>query len=821
MNAHMLTLAVLAAFVASAQSDETLNLTKDGHVTAEVVIAEDAPRPVAFAKKELETYLGILATNGVDQVKARGEGEQRKVRVFISVDGKNPELKEDGFVIEADALGVRIVGQNPRGALYGAYEILKRYGGVRWLAPGADCEYFTLKGDVVVPYGRSVQNPHMKIRTMNSYGSGPASWVWAARNNRVMEANNDWFCDKDGKRTKNCDLLEDCCMAGQGPGGHVICELMYGEFKHEKKARLERLDKVFKEHPNWFPLVRGKRITWYANPCLQDPALFDHMAKNYLVELRKPHAFDLPVIIGNNDTTVWCECEKCKAMDDESFGPTGKLANRYWYMVNELAKRIWKEIPDARLAGWAYQNFWYPPTTVKPDPRLGVLISYNNQCWRHSVTEPGCIVNAEMARIYRAWRKMDVAYLWNRAEISCEDAPGTYAPAERTLYNNYREYPSIGCDGDHYCCYPPDWKFMDWAKNTPPYYGHNYRFWAMWQTQWLSSQFMWDIDRNFEALYEECNRLYYGAAWEGGMRSFRELLKESFYHGQGCVGWGQHNPLGKCLAWPADAQERLSALLEKAIASAKAAGDERAHQHVLRDREIFKLTWIDPYREYVASRRELTAHGRTGEIVVDGVLSEKDWQTAETLGDFRRPYWEETSIRTQKVEIATRAKVVWDKDTLYFAVEAFDPEMDNIRAGKPAEVDRNAGWSALGDNIQLFYQSLLMGEKAYLLCFNSEGAILDGVKKSATVFDGSFNTEAKYAVKKETDRWVLELAIPASEIGFRPAEGDMWRINVCRARAARPRKTGRHEDGDERLRLTSANGRFYAPSSFVELKFEK
>lgn len=253
-------------------------------------------------------------------------------------------------------------------------------------------------------------------------------------------------------------------------------------------------------------------------------------------------------------------------------------------MINELATRTWKVLPEAKLGAWAYQDFWYPPTKVTIDPRLSVLISFNNQCWRHSVDDPAFAVNGEFRKIFGLWKKTGLQ-VYNRDEIADEGSPGRYLPSEHILYRNMLAYPQVGCAGDQFFVYSPFPEYLKWAAKWRPYFGKNYWWRAMWQTAWITAQIQWDATRDFDALYEECNALYYGKAWEGGMKEFRRYLTECFVNTPGYIGYGSGAPIGKCLNFPGS-QERLEKLLGHAIACAKANGDARALKHLETDRDI-------------------------------------------------------------------------------------------------------------------------------------------------------------------------------------------------------------------------------------------
>ena len=276
-----------------------------------------------------------------------------------------------------------------------------------------------------------------------------------------------------------------------------------------------------------------------------------------------------------------------------------------------------------------------PPKNIKLDPRLRVLISFNNQCWRHKITDPTCAVNAELVKIMTEWRKLGMPLVFNRDEISANGSVGsTYIPAERVLYENFHDYTALGFTGTQFCVVGPFPPELSYEKDRVPYYGKNFKWFAMWQTCYLAAQFMWDINQDFDALYEEANSLYYGKAWEGGFKSFRKLLGRANTETPGCIGWGQGAPLGKCLD-QAGMEQRLNALLEQAIAAAKNDPDPRALAHVLRDKEIFTMTWLTERKLYLETYKEYTAYKRTTPITIDGNLDDEAWKGADSYSNFK------------------------------------------------------------------------------------------------------------------------------------------------------------------------------------------
>ena len=780
-------LVVAAGLLAGCEPTATKSvLVEEGVAKCRVVLQEAATPSERLAKGEIEKYFAV----------ATGCGELNGAYPIALRVGEGPD---ESFTVEVTKDGMTISGGDEAGLVYGAYEMLKRCAGMRWVTPGEDGEYCVHQGKTIaVPLGRVTTKPHFRVRT--TIGDEVNIAFWHARNGMQTEI-GDWKCLGD----PNLKTMEALGMRHGAGGGHVLGRLVSGA---------EGLERTYAEHPEYYALVDGKRVkgddAHAPNPCVSNPAVLDRMAES-LVRGFKPGVTYGTYVIGNNDTTVWCQCDTCKALDaPEAKGTRGELSDRYWFMVNEIARRVWKTRPDIKLGGWCYQNFWYAPVHVKPDPRLYVMVSFNNQCWRHSCMDAACPVNGEMVKIYAGWKKLNMPLVVNRDEIGAWDGTGSpgceFEPSETVLVRNFREYDALGCGGSSFCVNTPFPEFTSWAKKWAPFYGKRYHWYAMWQTCYLSAKAMWNPAFDSEAALEEANRLYYGPAWEGGMKEFRALLTDCFLKTPGCIGWGQGVSVGRCLDRPGS-EEKLVALLEKAVKAAEAAGDARALKHVKREQEIFELTWRKARKAYVESYREMTAYRRTGEIAVDGDLDEADWQTADSYENFQiSPWLRKTFTSVQK----TYLKVVYDRDHLYFGVTAMEPTPEKMIADD--RVDRFAeGCANLGNHLELFYSYPDMSQAAWHMMINSKGQIIDALQKSTTVRDLSVVTKAKWAVKTFSDRWTLEMAVPCSEIGQNILDGMTWKINCARVRHVEGQKT------DELS--TAASGLFHGTSGFVNVKF--
>ena len=99
--------------------------------------------------------------------------------------------------------------------------------------------------------------------------------------------------------------------------GHILSALLLGWGDAAgRKAESERL---FAAHPEYFPLLNGKRERidgpLSPNPCVSNPEVVRIMASNLWQAVKSRATVEDYLTIGNNDSTTWCECPNCKALD--------------------------------------------------------------------------------------------------------------------------------------------------------------------------------------------------------------------------------------------------------------------------------------------------------------------------------------------------------------------------------------------------------------------------------------------------------------------------------------------------------------------------
>ena len=118
-------------------------------------------------------------------------------------------------------------------------------------------------------------------------------------------------------------------------------------------------DKLFKEHPEYFALIKGRRIKGgYVHFCLSNPAVLELYAEKIGDALDKgADVYE----VGVDDSYQSCECENCRAMHSDP-------GERIWIFYRKLAEKIAKSHPGKNLLLISYDKTLRPPISFDTFP---------------------------------------------------------------------------------------------------------------------------------------------------------------------------------------------------------------------------------------------------------------------------------------------------------------------------------------------------------------------------------------------------------------------------------------------------------------------
>jgi len=173
---------------------------------------------------------------------------------------------------------------------------------------------------------------------------------------------------------------------------------------------------------------------------------------------------------------------------------------------------------------------------------------------------------------------------------------------------------------------------------------------------------------------------------------------------------------------------------------------------------------------YAQEKREISTTKLQGELEINGVLDEAQWQTTEVATGFRQRRPDPGKDASYKTEVM----VLYGQNALYVGMEMYDPHPDSI-LHQLSERDDIGNTSWAGVIIGGFQD----GINAFEYFATVEGVQFDA---SVTAFgeDPGWNSVWQSATKITDKGWTLEMEIPYSAMRFPESEIQQWDINFCR-----------------------------------------
>jgi hypothetical protein len=324
-----------------AANDETLTIAENGTAKTVIVVAADATEPEQHAAAELADFLQQITGAQFEILHPPVAGKSRllvgpKAAKLAAADFSTDGLGADGIIIRTAGNDLILAGGHPRGTLYAVYTFLEEYLGCRWWSSKVSSipKKSTLKvGNLNVRYV-----PPLEYR--ESFWFDAFDGDWAVRNK----------CNGNSER-----------LDAKRGGKHSYQGFVHTFFP------LIHPQTYFKDHPEWFSEIDGKRKHERTQLCLTNEEMRKELVKNLKVRLRSNPAATI-ASVSQNDWHGYCQCSKCAAIDKEEGSPAGSLLR----FVNAVAADIEEEFPQVAISTLAYQYTRKPPKHVKP--RRNVIV---------------------------------------------------------------------------------------------------------------------------------------------------------------------------------------------------------------------------------------------------------------------------------------------------------------------------------------------------------------------------------------------------------------------------------------------------------------
>jgi hypothetical protein len=465
----LILLVLLPALIAAPSK---LRLVEGGKSDYAIVIAPGASLSERHGAEELQKFLqeisgARLPVTTQPQPKMILVGNSpalQKLGLGIRFD----DLGSEGFTLKTSGRHLAIAGGRMRGTMYGVYSFLEKLG-CRWFT--VDVSHIPKMRTVTVGPLDEIQKPAFEYR--EPYFHEAADADWAARNKA-----NGVLMQLDATR-----------------GGKI----QYYPFVHSFE-QLVSPKKYFRDHPEYFSLIDGRRRAERSQLCLTNPDVLRiglESVERWIAEHPEATIFS----VSQNDWTGWCECDNCRRVEQEEGGAHHGPLLRY---VNALAVEIEKRYPDKLIDTLAY---WYteePPAKVRPRRNVRIRLCPIGACVAHPFEQ--CKYNAYFMNNLRAWSKItNQLYIWH--------------------YNtNFANYLAPFPDFDELASDIPMYKrhgvvglFME-GNTSREGGGENAEL-----RSYIMAKLMWDVNCDTHKAIDEFHAAYYGAAARP-MRAYFDLM---------------------------------------------------------------------------------------------------------------------------------------------------------------------------------------------------------------------------------------------------------------------------------------------------------
>ena len=380
----LLTLITLLA--AGLDAKANLALVSKGKSPYRIVIATNAIPSERYAAEELQRYLEKISgarlpiitdaeRDGSREILLGDNAHLAKLGQAIDV-GK---LGTDGFILRTYRNRLIIAGTKPRGTLYGVYALLEEKLGVRWFTP--ELEFVPRTNRVSLPPLNETQVPALESREV-FWTEVMRDADFAARHR--LNGNHYKLTEKHGGRLA-----------------------VYFPFVHSFDSLIPQ--ELYKDHPEYFPLIKGERASGYVQRCLSNPDVL----KLSIARVRqwiKEHPEATIISVSQNDVEKWCQCDQCKALDDAEGSPAASLLR----FVNAIAQDIEHDYPTIRIDTLAYQYTRKPPKTLRPRANVIVRLCSIECCFAHPLATCSTSENRRFRDDIIAWQPIaPLLYIWD------------------------------------------------------------------------------------------------------------------------------------------------------------------------------------------------------------------------------------------------------------------------------------------------------------------------------------------------------------------------------------------------------------------------
>lgn len=514
-----------------------LELARDGQAQAVLAVPAQPAPEVRRAADELAGYVRRMSGAVLKMAADPGAGPAVVLQIDPALNpppaGHRDWPGGRGYRLRTDGNKLLVLGGDALGVLQGVYGLLERHMDVRWLWPDSLGE--------IVPQQKTVRVGKIDESSVPAF---PVRWV----------GTGDWALRHGANAMVKID--------GRPVG--VNWKWHFHSF-----STLIPAEKYFDQHPDWWPLVSGKRQrptqphSHSTQLCTTNPDMVQELIRNLIAVLDQEPGVQI-IALSPNDGGGFCECERCRALDEPDRDWFARYSTRLAVLNNTVAREVAKHHPDVLIKVGAYAMYLRRPLdeSLAPTKNQLVQVCHIYCCHNHPVQGDCCVAgktfapskefipNSEFRKIVDDWRRVtDHLFIYEYYTLGGPSKAGLPWPLVHTLRQDMPYYRKIGAEGF----------YTQLTETMFDRYGMNY---------YLAAKLAWDTTLDVDRLMADYCRHAFGPA-EGPMLAWFQRLERAMVDSDRCISYGLESPkqFGPKIFTP-EVMTEAGALLDRAAAAA-------------------------------------------------------------------------------------------------------------------------------------------------------------------------------------------------------------------------------------------------------------
>ncbi len=338
-----------------------------------IVIPADCENDVSFAAGTLQSMIERMTDVFLPIVSDTEPETDREICVGLTNRTKTEQtgIGTNGFLLFTENERIFIIGNGPRGTLYGVCTLLEDQFGCRWFAAN----------ETVIPKHDKLVIPTAIDLHESEYFS------YTETNAESIESEFQLYNGLSGGAH---NALPDAVTDTHWLTG---CEGTLG-------TQFVSADEYFNFHSEYFALYENKRNQ--KQLCFSAMGVYTTVLEEVLSLLEQQKKTDentLIISLSLQNNTVSCQCSACKA----AVAKSGTNA-AYYTFINRIATALQTNgYTHVKVEASALGDATLPPTEVLHENVI-IRLYANDRCFSHTLSDGNCKTNQNFIKTAQAWR---------------------------------------------------------------------------------------------------------------------------------------------------------------------------------------------------------------------------------------------------------------------------------------------------------------------------------------------------------------------------------------------------------------------------------